>query len=224
MVIKIMNILLFIILIIINISIKTYANIIYDKNDIIISELDVNYYKKLHYDKFGENVNDSKALKNLVVIKKLVINLEKNNPEFLERIDKDINKEVGEKNIKSQTILDIIRYFRTRNEFIYSYFKMDFKKNDLENIFKSFVNLKLPISDNNCLTIIKLVDFKDNNEFVDIFFENLKKQSEIYEILIDNIKYNVCISEKNRKLIDKEIFKYADLKIEDQFNRFIYAQ
>tara|TARA_Y200000002_G_scaffold233620_1_gene192924 strand:- start:3144 stop:3818 length:675 start_codon:yes stop_codon:yes gene_type:complete len=224
MVFKIINKLLLKVFLFVVISINAYANVIYDKNDIIISELDINYYKKLHYDKFKENINDSKALKNLVVIKKLIINLKKNNPEFLERIDRDINKEVGEENIKSQIILDILRYFKTRNEFIYNYFKIDFKRNDLENIFKSFVNLKLPISNNNCLTIIRLVDLKNNTEFVDVFFKNLRDQSDNYEILIDNMKYNVCINEKNRKLIDKEILKYADLKIEDQFNKFIYAQ
>ncbi len=224
MVFKIINKLLLKVFLFVVISINAYANVIYDKNDIIISELDINYYKKLHYDKFKENINDSKALKNLVVIKKLIISLKKNNPEFLERIDRDINKEVGEENIKSQIILDILRYFKTRNEFIYNYFKIDFKRNDLENIFKSFVNLKLPISNNNCLTIIRLVDLKNNTEFVDVFFKNLRDQSDNYEILIDNMKYNVCINEKNRKLIDKEILKYADLKIEDQFNKFIYAQ
>ena len=206
------------------ISITLNANIIYDKNNIIISELDLNYYKKLHQDKFNEDINDSKALKNLVVIKKLVINLKKNNPDFLTKVDKDIYKEVGEGNIKSQTILDIIRYFRTRNEFVYNYFKLDFEQVDLEKIFKSFVNLKLPISNNNCLTIIRLVDLKNNTEFADVFFQSLKDQSNIYKVLIDDVMYDVCINEKNRELIDKEIFKYVDLKIEDQFKKFIYAQ
>tara|TARA_B100000989_G_scaffold296388_1_gene279546 strand:- start:1079 stop:1753 length:675 start_codon:yes stop_codon:yes gene_type:complete len=215
---------IYLICIFIFISINLDANIIYDKNNIIISDLDLNYYKKLHQDKFNEDINDSKALKNLVVVKKLVIKLKKNNPDFLEKIDKDIYGEVGEENIKSQTILDIIRYFRTRNEFVYNYFKLDFEQNDLENIFKSFVSLKLPISNNNCLTIVKLVDLKNNTEFVDVFFRNLKDQSKIYKVLIDDVKYDVCINEKNRELIDKEIFKYVDLKIEDQFNKFIYAQ
>ena len=224
MVSKVISKKLYLISIFIFISINLNANIIYDKYNIIISELDLNYYKKLHQDKFNEDINDSKALKNLVMIKKLVINLNKNNPAFLKKIDKDIYREVGEENIKSQTILDIIRYFRTRNEFVYDYLKLDFEQIDLENIFKSFLNLRLPISNNNCLTIIRLVDLKNNTDFVDVFFKNLKDQSDIYEILIDNVKYDVCINKKNKELIDKEIIKYVDLKIEDQFKEFIYAQ
>ena len=215
---------LYLICIFIFISINLNANIIYDKKNIVISELDLSYYKKLHQDKYNEDINNSKALKNLVLIKKLVINLKKNNPDFLKKIDEDIYREVGEENIKSQTILDIIRYFRTRNEFVYSYFKLDFERIDLENIFKSFAKLNLPISNNNCLTIIRLVDLKNNIEFVDVFFKNLKNQSNIYKVLIDDVKYDVCVSKKNRELIDKEIFKYVDLKIEDQFKKFIYAQ
>ncbi len=200
------------------------ANIIYDKNNIIITEIDLDYYKKIHYENFNEIVNTSKAIKNLVIIKKLVNNLKKNNSVFLERIDKDISSEIDLENIKSEIILDINRYFKTRIEFVYNYIKNDFKKNDLENIFESFNNLNLPLSNNNCLTIIKIVDLKYNSEFINIFYKNLRTQSEIFEIPIDNKDYNVCINEKNREIIDNEIFKYANIAIEDKFNEFIYAQ
>ena len=185
---------------------------------------DLDYYKKLHYEKFNEIVNTSKALKNLVIIKKLVNNLKKNNSKFLEKIDKEISNELDVKNIKSEIILDIIRYFKTRNEFVYNYIKNDFKKDDLENIFKSFNNLNLPISNNNCLTIIKLVDLKYNKNFVNIFYKNLQNQSENLKISINNLNYDVCINKKNREIIDKEIFKYANIIIEDKFNEFIYAK
>lgn len=200
------------------------ANIIYDKNNIIISEIDLDYYKKLHYEKFNEIVNTSKAIKNLVIIKNLVNNLKKNNSKFLEKIDKEISNELDVKNIKSEIILDIIRYFKTRNEFVYNYIKNDFKENDLENIFKTFNNLNLPISNNNCLTIIKLVDLKYNKNFVNIFYKSLQNQSENLKISINNLDYDVCINKKNREIIDKEIFKYANIIIEDKFNEFIYAK
>ena len=200
------------------------ANIVYDKNNIIITDIDLNYYKKLHSEKFNEKINTSKALKNLVIIKKLVNNLKKNNAKFLERIDRDISSELDVKSIKSEIIFDIIRYFKTKKEFIYSYIKNDFKKVDLENIFKSFNNLNLPLSNNNCLTILKLVDLKYNSEFIDIFYKNLQTQSKDLKISIDNLDYNVYINKKNREIIDKEIFKYADIIIEDKFNEFIYAQ
>ena len=224
MVSKIQNKLIFLSFIFFFITTNFQANVIYDKNNTVITELDLKYYKQIHYDKFNEKINDSKAIKNLVIIKRLVINLKKNNSGFLKKIDTIILNEIGEENIKSQTIFDIIRYYKTRNEFVSNYLINDFNKSDLKNIFKSFVNLKLPISKNNCLTIIKIIDLTDNKEFIDVFFENLKNQSEQYEILIDNTTYNICINQQNRNIIDREIFKYVEFKTENEFNKFIYAQ
>ena len=224
MVSKIQNKLIFLSFIFFFITTNFQANVIYDKNNTVITELDLKYYKQIHYDKFNEKINDSKAIKNLVIIKRLVINLKKNNSGFLKKIDTIILNEIGEENIKSQTIFDIIRYYKTRNEFVSNYLINDLNKSDLKNIFKSFVNLKLPISKNNCLTIIKIIDLTDNKEFIDVFFENLKNQSEQYEILIDNTTYNICINQQNRNIIDREIFKYVEFKTENEFNKFIYAQ
>ncbi len=224
MVFKIQSKLIFLFFIFFFITINSQANIIYDKNNTVITELDLKYYKQIYYDRFNEEINDSKAIKNLVMIKRLVISLKKNNSGFLEKIDTIILNEIGEENIKSETIFDIIRYYKTRNEFVSNYLKNDFNKFDLENIFKSFSNLKLPISKNNCLTIIKIIDLKNNKEFVNVFFENLKNQSEDYEILIDNALYNICINQQNKNIIDREIFKYVEFKTENEFKKFIYAQ
>lgn len=205
-------------------TINSFANIIYDKENIIISELDINYYIEIYNEKFNDDINRSKALKNLVIIKKLIRNLEKNNAGFLNRIDKEIYSEIGKENLESQTILDIIRYFKTRNEFIINYFKNDFKKTDLENVFMNFDNLNFPISNNNCLTMIKMLDLKNNIEFINNFYENLVGQSEEIKISIDDEKYIVCINQQNKQILDREIFKYIEFKTEDNFIEFLYAK
>lgn len=204
--------------------INSFANIIYDKENIVISELDVNYYIEIYNEKFNDDINRSKALKNLVIIKKLIRNLKKNNAGFLNRIDKEIYSEIGKENLESQTILDIIRYFKTRNEFIINYFKNDFKKTDLENVFKNFDNLNFPISNNNCLTMIKMLDLKNNIEFINNFYENLVGQAEEIKISIDDEKYIVCINQQNKQILDREIFKYIEFKTEDNFIEFLYAK
>ena len=205
-------------------NLNLYANIIYDKNDVIISELDLNYYKEMHFEKFNEKLNNAKALKNLVIVKKVIVSLKINNPNFLDKIDQSIDREIGKSNIRSEIILDIIRYFRTRNEFIYDYFNNNFELKDLKKVFKTINVLELPISENNCLTIMRLVDLSNNNEFLKVFFLNMKSQSNVYEISINDLKYNVCVDQRNKKKIEKEIFKYVDLKIQDNFNKFVYEQ
>ena len=216
--------LVFKILIFFFITLNSLANIIYDKENIVITEFDLSYYKDIYFGKYNEEINNSKAMKNLVIIKKLVIDLEKNNNKFLKKIDKDILDEIGEENIKSQTVFDIIRYFKTRNEFVINYFKNSFSKSDLENVFRSFENLNFPISNNNCLTMIKIIDLKNNEEFIDNFFTSIKKQSDIIRISNDNENYNVCINQLNRNIIDNEILKYIESKTEDEFNKFLYAK
>ena len=201
-----------------------YANIIYDKSNVIISELDLNYYKEMHYEKYDENINNSKALKNLVIIKNVISSLKKNNQDFLKKIDESIYSEIGKENINSDVVLDTMRFFRTKNEFIYDYYYNNFQINDLENVFGTFDNIKLPISENNCLTIVKLVDLKNNTEFSSEFFKSMKSEEKTYEISIDNNKYNVCINQRNKEIIEKQILKYIELKIQRNFEKFAYEK
>ena len=178
----------------------------------------------MHYEKYNESINNSKALKNLVIIKNVINSLKENNKDFLMRIDESIYNEIGKENINSDVILDIIRFFRTKNEFVYDYYYNNFNMSDLENVFGTFDNLKLPISENNCLTIVKLVDFKNNKEFINEFFVNMKRDSKIYKISIDNIEYNVCINQRNKEIIEKQILKYVELKIQGNFDKFAYEK
>ena len=203
-------------------TLNSYSNVIYDKKDIIISELDLKYYKELHFQKFENQINNSQALKDLVKIKKLIENLKKNNPLFIEKIDKIIFQGIEKDDLKSQTILDIIRFFNIRNEFVYDYYNNYFDESDLKIIFTDLKKLELPISLNNCFTIVKLIDFHDSLEFINIFFKNLKAQKDNYEIFIDNKKYSVCIDTRSNKIIEKEIFKYIELKIQKDFEKFVY--
>ena len=54
-------------------TLNSYSNVIYDKKDIIISELDLKYYKELQFQKFENQINNSQALKDLVKIKRRVL-------------------------------------------------------------------------------------------------------------------------------------------------------
>ena len=104
MVFKIQSKLIFLFFIFFFITINSQANIIYDKNNTVITELDLKYYKQIHYDRFNEEINDSKAIKNLVMIKRLVISLKKNNSGFLEKIDTIIKNLIEQKKLLKSLI------------------------------------------------------------------------------------------------------------------------
>jgi len=206
-------------------TIKTaYSNIIYDKNNILITEIEMNSYLNLYRNNFGNSISKNEVIKNIVLIKKTMNFLQNNNPNFLSNLDILIEKEYTKEIFSDQVSLYFIRFQKIRNEFITEYFNNDFDIKDLENIFSNFGNLRIPISKNNCLTIEKLHDLRNDEQFVKNFFENLKKNQQNFEIVIDNETYNTCINEKLFSNLEKEIIKYIQNKTVKNFNEFIYGK
>ena len=206
-------------------TIKTaYSNIIYDKNNILITDIEMNSYLNLYRNNFGNSISKNEVIKNIVIIKKTMNFLQNNNPNFLSNLDILIEKEYTKEIFSDQVSLYFIRFQKIRNEFITEYFNNDFDIKDLENIFSNFDNLKIPISKNNCLTIEKLHDVRNNEQFVKSFFENLKKNQQNFEIVIDNEIYNACINEKLFSSLEIEIIKFIQDKTEKDFNEFIYGK
>ena len=56
------------------------------------------------------------------------------------------------------------------------------------------------------------------------FFNNLNKENKIYEISIDGKLMSVCLNQRNYQIIQEEIFKYIESKIQKDFDKFFYAQ
>ena len=204
--------------------INSYSNIVYDKNNIVISNIDLDYYSQLYFENFGEKINKSNAIKNIVIIKNVINNFKKNNPDFLNRVDDILIKEYGNQKMDIQIVKDFVRYFKIKNEFIYEYYFSKFNIKDLENVFNTYEKIELPISKNDCMTILKLNNFKGNKEFLYSFYENLKKEIKKYEVTIDKIRYDVCINPKNYEFFESSILKYIDLKTKDEFKKFVYEQ
>ncbi len=198
------------------------SNIIYDKDDIIISDIDLNLYKQLYFENFGENLNNPTAIKNIVILKNIIEHFKINNPNFLKKVDEVLVKEYGEEKMNIIILRDFIRYFKIKNEFINEYYVYSFNINDLNNIFKSFDKIELPISTDDCYTIEKLEDLKNNKSFLNNFFENLKKETRKYQALINDVKYNVCIDKRNIEILEKSILNYIDLITKEDFKKFVY--
>ena len=71
---------------------KAISEIIYHKNDVVVTDIDVNSYIKLYEETYGQKINFSGATKDLVLIKNLLKNFEENNQEFLSNINEKIIK------------------------------------------------------------------------------------------------------------------------------------
>ena len=169
----------------------SYANVIYEKNNIVITELDIKIYQQLYKQNYNLDINKSNSLKDLVLINNLIKNLETNNPEFLNKVDSEILMRLGQTSYENDGIKNFLRFARIRDEFIINYFQNKLELIELNNLFKDLGSLELPISNDNCLIINEIVDLKDNENFVENFYKNLKNNTKNFQILINNIEYSM---------------------------------
>ena len=201
-----------------------YTNIVYDKNNILITDIEVKNYLNLYKNNFGNSISNNEAIKNIVILKKTINFLQKNNYDFLSNLDAQIKKEYKKEIFNNPFILNFIRFQKIRNEFIAEYYNNKFSIEDLENIFSNFGNLKVPISKNNCLTIEKLHEAGTDKIFIESFFENLKKKQQNTKTVIKGESYDVCMDIKLFSSLENEIIKFIHDKTEKDFNDFIYGK
>lgn len=198
------------------------TKIIYDKNEVIITEIEIQNYLNIHKNYTGEEISSNLAVKNIYLIKKNLKRLTTRSPEYINNLDSLILEEFGLEVLNNDTHRDYLRYFKFRNEFIINYFNKNLSENDIRIIFKDIGKLPLQLSTNNCQTVDKILDLSSNESFIKIFYENLKTNSKEYNLLIDDIKYSICIDNKNYKFIEKKIVDYIEIITEKDFNKFIY--
>ena len=167
-------------------------------------------------------INDNNALKDLILIKNLIKNLEKNNLEFIVKIDNEILLEYGNNSLKDENIRDFLRFIKIRNEFIINYFKNNLDSKELAYIFEDIENLNLPVSNNDCLIINEVLNLKKNNDFIEGFFNILKNNSKKIIVKVDGVEYQVCLDQNKFKYIENHIVDYIHAQTEEEFIKFVY--
>ena len=218
---KISNI-LYKLLFVLFISINSKGNIIYDKNDLIITSFEIENFINI-YNKNGKVIlNDKDAIKKYVLIKKLIIKLKQKNPEILSLIDNELSKQFGDLGDLDLVFLDILRYQKIFLLYKKEYFEGDFNESELKNIFLKIKKLQLPISIDNCNTIYNILEFKDNDQFIKLFYSNIKENLNNYEIRIDNNKYTICMNNETFTKLEALIVNYLDNKINSKLKEFVF--
>ncbi len=212
-------------LIILLLCFKTsYSNIIYDKNEISVTDLELNNYIKLYKNSFNQDLNKNKALKDIILIKNTINFLEKNNPDFISKLDENLKLQFKNIEFEKSIVKDYLRFQKIRNEFISDYFRNQFSINDLKLVFSTINQFELPISKNNCLTIEKIHKFNDDKNFLISFYNNFKEGKKNFKTKIENDLFDVCITNQQMKEIENEIIKFAEKKTQNDFQKFIYGK
>ena len=203
-------------------SIKSFSDILYEKQKLIITSIDLNTYIELYQNNYGLEIDSNNALKDLVLINNVIDYLNKNNKEFLKRIDEEILIQYNIDTLNDINVRNFYRFIKLRDEFIINYFKNELKNKEIEIVFNKLENLNLPVSVNNCLIIEKIIDLKDNTDFIDNFLYNLKNNTRDFQISIDGNLYKVCIDEVNFRLIENIIVNYIQAQTDIDFRNFVY--
>ena len=203
---------------------QSYSNVLYEKNNLIITEIDVNVYQQLYKNSYNREINKANSIRDLVLINNVIQNLELNNAEFIDKIDTENSIRYGESSLEEDGTKNFLRFSRIRDEFIINYFQNELNLIELNNLFNQFDNLDLPISIDNCLIIKEVLDLKDNEEFIESFFNNLKKNTREFRITINKIPFKVCINEEMYQTIEKIIIEYIQIKTADEFETFVYEK
>ncbi len=206
------------------VSMNLNANILYEKNNLVITDIDVNFYTQLYKNNYGVDIGKSNSLKDLILIKNVIKYLSSNNQEFINKIDQQILAQYGKESLENPNLKEFLRFSKIRDEFNINYFNNILDIIELKSLFKSLDNLNLPISDSNCLIINDVIDLKDNEEFIKNFFINLKNNSNEFQIKINNKNYNVCIDELKFKTIENLIIQYIQNQTKDEFTKFVYEK
>ena len=202
----------------------SYSNIIYDKNDNSVTELELNTYIELYKNSFNQNLNKNKALKDIILIKNTINFLEINNPNFISELDEILKLQYQNIEFEKSIIKDYLRFQKIRNEFISDYFQNQFNTDDLKIIFSSMNKFELPISKNNCLTIEKIQKFNEDRYFLINFYENFREGQRNFKTKIKNELFDVCITDKQIKEIENEIIRFVEKRTQSDFQKFIYGK
>ena len=122
-----------------------FSKIIYDRNNIIISNIELTRYQELYYQVNKIKLKDVYAIKKLVLLKKTINKLEINEPEVIKNLDIIILNEFGEEIFKNKIQLDFVRYLKIRNKFIIDYYNNTLDVNDFKKLVSSFTEFNIPI-------------------------------------------------------------------------------
>ena len=88
-------------------SLNTFAVVLYDKNELIITDIELNIYKDLYLKNYKYEIQDSNGLKDLVLLNNVIKDLKKNNIEFINKIDKEIISMFGENIVNNEIVLNL---------------------------------------------------------------------------------------------------------------------
>ena len=190
--------------------------IVLQKNNIIITNDDLENYKEIHKDFYGNKIERNSAVKKLYLTFK-IIDLQMNiNPNFEEITKKMIYKDLEKyKNKYSEYILQyILRYEILKNDFVNNYIENNDLK-ELDEIIIGKINFYNEIICNTKKKSVKFKNLNKNQKLIIISNLNLEVISMADDIYI-------CLNKKNIEEINYAFNNIISDKGYEKFLEYVY--
>lgn len=198
------------------------SEILYNKNDIVITKQDIDEYMLLH-NKFNY-ANKNIIIKEIVLIKRTVNNLKKKNPKYFEQnMSQIISRNIKIDNVNQDFLEQNLFYINVRNDIAKEFMINKFKKEETKDIFKS-KNIKLPLSKNECMTIFDTLTVDDLN--IDEIYNIIDRKIQDFKFkkFYNNAEIYVCLSDKITNQLINLFNNYMIEKSSEDFLSFIYEK
>lgn len=205
-------------------SLKAFSAIVYDKEDFIITQIDLEKFKDIYFQNYNIYLEDNIAIKEIVFNEKFHKKILISNPEILEITNKEINIQFDQILLKDDIIYKFIFKNKIKNKYVIEYFKKDFKYRDFQKLIYEFEDFYIPFSSDNCMTIENSINMIDNDDYLKFVFESLIKTNSINStnLIINENKYSTCISNTLISKLENKIFNFINDKIEEKIRKFTY--
>ena len=205
------------------ISFNLYGSeIIYNKNNILITKQDIEQYKFIEKDL--NYYNDNIIIKEIVLIKRTINNLKNNNPRYFEQSMSNVkSKNFYIEEVDQSFLEEYLFYINVRNDIAREFMSNKFDQNNLKSIFEN-TNITFGLSKNECMTIYQTISIKklNNDEIYNILNRGVIdfKFKKNYE----NEVTDICLSEKITNQIIQLFNNYMIEKSREDFLIFIYEK
>ena len=205
------------------ISFNLYGSeIIYNKNNILITKQDIEQYKILEKDL--NYLNDNIIIKEIVLIKRTIENLKNNNPRYFEQSMINLkSKNFYIKEVDQNFLEEYLFYVNVRNDIAREFMLNKFDQTKLKTIFEN-TNITFGLSKNECMTIYQTISIKKLN--IDEIYNILNRGVIDFKFKknYENEVTDVCLSEKITNQIIQLFNNYMIEKSREDFLKFIYKK
>lgn len=210
-------------LLILFISFNSYGSeIIYNKNNILITKQDIQQYKLI--EKNLNYLNDNIIIKEIVLIKRTINNLKNNNPRYFEQSMINVkSRNFYIEEVDQNFLEEYLFYVNVRNDIAREFMSNKFNQNKLKSIFEN-TNITFGLSKNECMTIYQTISIKKLN--IDEIYNILNREIIDFKFKknYENKITDVCLSEKTTNQLIQLFNNYMIENSREDFLKFIYEK